>query len=119
RYLTSELNLRLDALFGIALQRVSYDTVFWKGTYYQYQNACTFVDVWCGSIPLLWSLRQTWARNVAFLLWYTAALLIFNVVRLTVSDVLFSWGIPWAVAHEVLGGVAYFAVWAFIWERKT
>jgi hypothetical protein len=119
RYLTSEFNLRLDLLFGIVLQRVSADTVFWKGIYYQYQNACTFADVWCGAVPLLWNLRQSWRRNLVFLIWFSAALFTFNILRLTASDVLFNWGIPWSLAHEAFSGLAYFAVWIFIWERKA
>src|SRR5438270_7250938 len=50
-FLTSEANLRLDLLAGIHLQRVSADTVLWKGVLYRYENPCTFVDVWFGSIP--------------------------------------------------------------------
>src|SRR5690348_10655113 len=55
RFLTSELQMRLDALLGMPHQRVAQDILLWKGTLYQYVNACTFVDVWFGAIPLMWN----------------------------------------------------------------
>src|SRR5437660_4294917 len=42
RYITSELNIRLDALAGIHLQRLSADSVLWNGTVYYYERACIF-----------------------------------------------------------------------------
>src|SRR5581483_11850779 len=67
RYLTSEANLRLDLLAGIHLQRVSVDAVMWKDTLYNYENACTFIDVFFGTIPLVWDLRKSIPRNLGFL----------------------------------------------------
>src|SRR5438045_3008292 len=55
RFLTSEANLLLDRAAGLRLERLSFDTVRWHGNRYQYQIACTFADVWCGAVPLLWS----------------------------------------------------------------
>lgn len=114
RYWTSELNIRLDSLFGIFLQRVGSDTVFWKGVLYQYTNACTFVDVWCGAVPLLWIRRHTVPHNLRALATWFLALTTFNVLRLSFSDVLFDRGVPWALAHNVVGGLSYFAVWVTI-----
>ena len=117
RFLTSEANLRLDQLGGVHLQRISFDTVTWNGALYQYQNACTFVDVWFGSIPLLWNLRKNWAYNVLFALAVAAGMFFFNVFRLSVSDVLFAAGLSWNLAHNVVSGLSYFAVWIWIWKR--
>jgi hypothetical protein len=118
RFLTSEANLRLDLLAGIPLERLSYDTVTWKGVLYRYENACTFVDVWLGSIPLLWNLRRSIAQNLAFLALVALGLFTFNVFRLSVSDVLFAAGLSWELAHNVISGVAYFLVWIWIWEHR-
>jgi hypothetical protein len=117
RYLTSEANLRLDLLAGIHLQRLSSDLVMWKGVLYRYENACTFVDVYFGSIPLLWDLRRSVARNLGFLGIVAVGYFAFNVFRLTVSDILFAVGLPWDLAHNVVSGITYFAVWVWVWSR--
>jgi hypothetical protein len=117
RYATSEGNIRLDKLAGISLQRVSFDLVMWHGALYRYEVACTFADVWCGAIPLLWNTRISVARNLRALLLFSVALFLLNVLRLSISDVLYGWGVPWVWAHEAFGGVAYLVVWAYIWTR--
>ncbi len=117
RFLTSEGNLRLDLLAGIHLQRISADTVMWKGVLYRYENACTFVDVWCGAIPLLWRLRRSLVNNIVFLTLVAAGMFCFNILRLSVSDVLFAAGVPWNLAHNVISGISYFLVWVWIWGR--
>ena len=117
RYLTSEANLRLDLLAGIHLQRISSDLVMWKGALYRYENACTFVDVFFGTIPLVWNLRQSIWRNLGLLAVIAVAYFAFNVFRLTVSDILFATGLPWDLAHNVISGISYFAVWVWIWTR--
>lgn len=119
RFLTAELNVRLDALAGVMLQRVSPDTVLWKGEAYRYVIACTFADVWCGAIPLVWNLRRSAAVNLARILVLGIVLIAFNVFRLSLSDVLFAAGIPWDLAHGVIGGLAYFAVFVWIWKHRS
>jgi hypothetical protein len=119
RFLTSEANLRLDLLAGIHLQRISADTVMWKGVLYRYVNACTFVDVWFGSVPLLWSLRRSLARNMLMMGGFALAMFCFNVFRLSLSDVLFAAGVPWDLAHNVISGISYFVVWVWIWNRMA
>jgi hypothetical protein len=119
RFLTSEANLRLDLLVGIHLQRLSADTVMWKSVLYRYENPCTFVDVWFGSIPLLWNVRRTLPWNVGFMGAVAAAMFCFNVFRLSVSDALFAAGLPWNIAHNVISGISYFVVWMWIWNRLT
>jgi hypothetical protein len=117
RYLTSEMNLRLDAVAGVHLQRLSADTVLWRGQVYQYVVACTFADVWCGAIPFLWDLRQTMSRNLLRLAAFTPALFAFNVLRLTLSDVLCAHGFSWNIGHNVVSGVSYFLIWS--WLRRS
>jgi hypothetical protein len=117
RFLTSELQLRFEALLGLARFRLSPEAVLWKGHVYTYLTACTFADVWCGAIPLLWDLRRTWAGNLARVVSLAIGLLLFNVLRLTLSDVLYAGGAPWVIAHDVVAGFAYFAVWVWLWHH--
>lgn len=117
RFLTSEANLRMDLLFGIHLHRISPDVVMWRGILYRYENACTFVDVWFGSIALLWNLRRSIIHNISFLVAVAMGMFCFNVFRLSVSDVLFAAGLPWDWAHNVISGISYFVVWIWICKR--
>jgi hypothetical protein len=129
RFVVSELNLRLDALMGVTLQRMSADTVMWHGQLYRYVIACTFADVWCGAIPLIWDLRRLggppkqvllgWGHNFARILVFGVVLIAFDAFRLSVSDVLFAAGVPWDLAHGIVGGLAYFAVWVWIWNHRS
>lgn len=126
RFVVSELNLRLDALAGVSLQRVSADTVMWHGQLYRYVIACTFADVWCGAIPLIWKwggppkpVLLVWGNNLARILAFGVVLIAFDAFRLSVSDVLFAAGVPWDLAHGIVGGLAYFAVWIWIWNHRT
>lgn len=118
RWLTSEANLRLDLLAGVHLQRLSLDTVQWNDVVYRYDNACTFIDVWFGAIPLLWNLRRRFSQNLVFFACFAAGLFAFNVFRLSLSDELFAAGFSWNLAHNVVSGIAYFAVWVWIWRRR-
>ena len=118
RYVTSEANLQLDALAGLHLERITSDTVWWHGTVFRYLTACTFIDVWFGAIPLLWSLRRTVQQNLQFMFAFGVALFSFNVVRLSISDVFFNFGMPWWIAHDLLGAFAYFAVWCWIMKKR-
>jgi hypothetical protein len=117
RSLTADANLRLDALAGVHLQRLSFDTVAWQGQTYRYVIACTFADVWCGSLAFLWRMDDKVARNLAVIAGWSVALFAFNVFRLSVSDVLFALGLSWNLAHNVVSGIAYFAVWQVLWWR--
>ena len=84
----------------------------------QFVIACTFVDVFLGSIPLLWNLKDSVQRNIFSLIVSAALLFAFNVGRLEVAQVLYYRGVSWTVADEVLGGAAYFAVWHAIWRMR-
>ncbi len=118
RFLTSEANLRLDLLFGIHLERLAPHAVQWRGVVYRYDIACAFIDVFFGSMPLLWNLRRSLWSNILFFLLLGLALFAFNVFRLSFSDLLFAWGLSWNLAHNAVSGVAYFVVWMWIWNHR-
>ncbi len=118
RWITSELNLRLDVVFGVHLQRLTFDTVAWRGAVYRYVVACTFADVFCGAIPLLWNRHESVVSNVFSLVVFGELLIAFNVLRLSFSDVLFATGLSWNLAHNVVSGFSYFLVWKWIWQNQ-
>lgn len=119
RGLTCDLNLRLDAIFGVHLQKIAFDTVMYRGALYRYVVACTMVDAFCGALPLIWDLRRSWRSNALLVVVFAVSLLTFNVIRLSFSDVLFAWGLSWNWAHNVVSGISYFLLWEWILTRKT
>lgn len=118
RHVTADLNMRLDALFGLQQDWAGAESLLWNGRIFSFVNACTFVDVAFGAIPLLWRLRWSVQRNVIYLITFLVGLFAFNVVRLSISDLIFAAGVPWWLAHEVVAGAAYCAVWIWIWEHR-
>jgi exosortase/archaeosortase len=119
RFLTSECVLRISAFLGMTSSRVSFDIIVVGGQAAQFVISCTFVDVFMGSIPLLWNLEKSVFRNILRLLAAATLLFAFNVLRLEFGHVLYYWGAPWTVADQVLGGLAYFAVWLAIWRLRS
>jgi hypothetical protein len=98
---------------------VSSDTISGTGTLFHFVTACTFVDVFAGSIPLLWNYRKSIASNFARLMLAATAMFCFNLARLEVGQILYAHGAPWTLADDVLGGVTYFAVWLAIWRLRS
>lgn len=119
RFLTSECVLRLSALLGMAATRISFDTIQVGSQAFQFLIACSFVDVFMGSIPLLWDFKKSVSRNIVWLITAAMVLFGFNVVRLELAQILYYQGVSWMVADEVLGGLAYFAVWLVIWRLRS
>ena len=117
RRFTADANVWLDSLAGVQLQRLSFDTVAWHGQFYRYVVACTFADVWCGSLAFLWRIDETFSRNAAVIVVWSVLLFAFNIFRLSLSDVLFAQGLSWNLAHNVVSGISYFAVWQVLWWR--
>lgn len=119
RALTCDWNVRLDSFFGVDLRRIAFDTVVYRGATYHYVVACTMADAFCGALPLIWNLKRSVVRNLGFIALFAIGLFIFNVTRLSFSDVLFARGISWDWAHNVISGVCYFILWEWILSIKT
>ena len=119
RALTCDWNVRLDALFGVHLQKIAFDAVVYRGATYRYVVACTMADAFCGALPLIWNLRHSIVRNLALIMAFAATLFVFNVARLSFSDILFAWGLSWNWAHNVISGISYFLLWEWILSLKT
>lgn len=114
RFITSEALLRASHSLGFLTARLSSDTVRVGDGSYSIVVSCTFIDVIVGAIPLLWISRRSVLFNAFGLMLWAQGLFIFNILRLETSFVLAASGVPWVVAHEVLSGFAYFAVWVAI-----
>ena len=119
RFVTSAAILRISASLGMATARVSFDTIRIQGQLFRVVIACTFVDVFMGSIPLLWDVSKSLCRNGARLLAVAVIFFAVNLVRLEIAQVLYCRGVSWTLADQVLGGFAYFAVWLFLWRQRT
>ena len=119
RFVTSAAVLRISASLGMATARVSFDTIRIQGQLFRVVIACTFVDVFMGSVPLLWDVRKSLSGNGARLLGVAVIFFALNLVRLEIAQVLYFRGVSWTLADEVLGGFAYFAVWLFLWRQRT
>jgi hypothetical protein len=119
RFVTSEATLRMSALLGMTTARVSFDTIRVQGEFFRFVVACTFVDVFLGSIPLMWDTKKSLRRNLSWIAGAAMVLFLFNVVRLEIAQVLYAHATPWAIADEVLGGIAYFLVWLAIWRLRS
>jgi hypothetical protein len=67
----------------------------------------------------MWSLRRSMLHNVGYVLLVGLGMIVFNVLRLSISDVLFALGMSWDLAHNVVSGISYFLVWTWIWRTRT
>lgn len=119
RFATSAAVVRMSSFLGLAASRMSFDTIRIQGQLFRTVIACTFVDVFMGSIPLLWDVKKSLLRNASRLMAVALVFFGFNLMRLETAQVLYFRGVPWTVADEVLGGFAYFAVWVFLWRQRT
>jgi hypothetical protein len=113
RFLTAECISRMSNWMGIAMSRVSFDTVAWATTRFQFVVACTQIDVFFGAIPLIWNMKISVWRNALKLGAFFCCLFLFNLIRLELGFVLFARGLTWFWAHEFTGGIALFVI--FLW----
>ena len=119
RFVTSAAVLRVSASLGMATARVSFDSIRIQGQLFRVVIACTFVDVFMGSIPLLWDVRKSLSGNGARLLEVAVIFFALNLIRLEIAQALYFGGVSWTLADEVLGGFAYFAVWLFLGDLSA
>lgn len=119
RRLTADLNLGLDSLFGVHWIRIAADEASYHGSRYRYTIACTMADAWCGALPLVWIIGRRLRDNLAWIAALTAAMFALNVIRLSASDLLFSRGMPWTLAHGGVAVLAYLAIWQVIRRRQA
>ena len=105
-------------LLGMPMFQVAPDTFACRGHLYRFAIACTAVDAFMGSIPLLWMGKRSVGRNLVFLAVYFAALSAANLVRLAAGLWIFLHGVSWWISHEAFAGVFYFALFLWIAHRR-
>jgi len=121
RFITSEVSLRFAAWRGYAVERLAADVIAWNGHRFIFGIACTFADVFCGALPILWIRRAGVARNGLVFLAFGVSLFVFNILRNLVTDTLFSAGVPWSLTDQGIGALSYFGIWVFLvrWVERT
>jgi hypothetical protein len=117
RYWTSEAVLRLSNLLALPMYRVSHDVVSLHAQLFNYTVSCTFIDVLCGVIPLTWNRGRSAVSNLLTMAGFASGLFVFNILRLTLGFLLYGHGVPWAIGHEAMSGVAYFMVWLWLMRQ--
>ena len=118
RIATTTALVNLSAFLGVPMLRTGPDVVTLDGLAIQFILPCTMVDAFFGAIPLLWRRAAGW-RNVPRLAVVFAGVSALNLFRLELGFVALHRGIPWWLAHEVVAGFAYFAVFLLIVETKA
>jgi hypothetical protein len=98
--------------------RVSFDSFAFHGTIFQVAISCTALDVFFGSMPLLWQGRRPVSGNLLFFAEYFLCLSTINLARLVLGFLLYAAGVSWLLGHEVMSGVFYFAVLVWIAGRR-
>lgn len=92
---------------------LTYDTFRYHGGTFQVGLSCTALDVFFGSLPLLWRRQRSLGHNLGFFGLYFLGLSAINLVRLILGFRLYAAGVSWFVAHELMSGLFYFGI--FIW----
>ena len=114
RFVTSEATLRFVEWRGFEAVRLSPHAIAWGGQHFEFGIACTFADVFCGALPLLWVRRAGVPRNAGYIAAFAVGLFAFNLLRQSLADVLFGAGLAWPLADNAVGALSYFAVWVFL-----
>lgn len=104
---------------GVPAVRLTFDSFSCNGEYYQFVTACTALDAFFGSIPLLWKRDTSVCRNALFLTAYLVLLSAVNLLRLEIGFVLYHQGVAWSLAHEAMAGVFYFGLFLWIARRRN
>jgi len=110
--------LVISHALGIPALRLTYDTFATQGHLYRFAIACTGIDAFFGSIPLVWERGKSILANVLFLATYFLLLFAANMVRLAFGMLIFVHGVPWWLSHEAISGVCYFVLFLWIARRR-
>ena len=117
RFVTSDVALHFAFWRGYPAERLSPHLIAWNGHQFEFGIACTFADVCCGALPLLWLRNASLLRNGLSFIAFAVGLFVLNLLRNAVTDVAFSAGVAWPLADNAIGALSYFAVWVFLVRR--
>jgi exosortase/archaeosortase len=119
RQCTTAVILLVSSWIGLSAAHVDADVIALNGIFIQFTVSCTFIDAFCGSIPLLWKTSASVAKNVVRLIVIFLAVSSLNIVRLELGFLGFAHGMPWWLAHECVSGLVYFAFLVFIIKQRA
>ena len=105
-------------LTGFEVQAGSASGFRWRGIQYEFAVSCTAMDALAGCIPLLWRRSESSVTNAVRLLGFTIIVSLLNLLRLWLGFALLRAGIPWVWGHEVVAGVFYFGLLAWIARER-
>jgi hypothetical protein len=118
RTFTCDAFLVVAHWIGIPAARLGPVSFALDGHVYGFVIACTALDAFFGSIPLLWRSDKSILTNLLFFAACFGVLSTANLARLEAGFVLFLRGVPWSLAHEAMAGVFYFALFLWIARRR-
>jgi hypothetical protein len=118
RELVTDAFLAVAPWFGVSAVPLGFAAFACRGEIYYVAIACTALDAFFGSIPLVWSGRAAISRNLAFLTAYFVGLSALNLGRLELGLMLYLRGVPWSLAHEAMAGVFYFGLFLWIVRQR-
>lgn len=118
RTLVCSVFVGLSHAMALPVTRASADTFYCNGNFYRFAIACTAIDAFSGSIPLLWMQARSLRRNALFFAGYFAVLMLANIARLALGLWIYLLGVPWSISHEAMAGVFYFALFLWIAQRR-
>jgi exosortase/archaeosortase family protein len=98
---------------------LDFDTFNYGSVTFQIGTSCVALDVFFGSIPLLWQRQRPLGRNLVFFALYFLVLSIINLVRLILTFRLNATGVSWFLAHDVISGFFYFGIWVWIIDCRS
>jgi len=93
--------------------QLTFDTFSYDRGTFQVGISCTALDVFFGSIPLLWQRKRPLGQTLGFFALYFLVLSTINFIRLILGFRLYATGASWFAAHELMSGVFYFVI--FVW----
>jgi hypothetical protein len=118
RALVTTALLALLAWAGAPALPLAFDSFRFHGSTFQVAVSCTALDVFFGSIPLLWEPERPLLPHLRFFAAYFLTLSAINMMRLVVGFLLYGGGVSWFLAHELPSGLFYFAVFVWIARRR-
>lgn len=111
----------LCGLVGLEVVRLSSDVIALPGWPMEIAVACTMIDYYVGFGVFVWPGPKRWRPFLRLMVVFFPLLMGLNLVRLLFGFWLFTEGVTWPIAHEVVMGLVYFGLteWAFHIVRQS
>lgn len=108
---TASIVVQLSGWLGLPVKQPASGIMEMDGTFYIFYLSCTMIDVFFAASALLWSFCLPVARNFLALVYLFFFVFALNILRLEAGfQLLHRFHVSNIVAHEIIGGVAYFIV---------